>query len=247
MTKALEGRRILVTGGSRGLGRAMCLAFARAGALIAYTFHKRQDDADETRALLKKEGCEPLVFQGTVADAAHARATVEALVKAWGGLDALVNNAGTNQILPVALIEERDWDEVFAVNAKGTYLFSRAALRPMIRARAGAILNIGSFASERVIESAVHYAASKAAVRGFTDALAREVGRYGIRVNLLGPGLFDTGLSTNLPKGRIEEYLSQCALGRVATLEEVAALAVFLVSPASSFVTAAKLAVDGGV
>ena len=113
----------------------------------------------------------------------------------WGGIDVLVNNAGINQVLPIALLEEADWDAVMDVNVKGAYLFSRAALKPMIRARRGHILNIGSFASERMIEAPVHYAAAKSALRGFTEALAREVGRYNIQVNLLAPGLLDAGLS----------------------------------------------------
>lgn len=247
MTKRLQDRRILITGGSRGLGLAMALAFAREGARIAFTYSKRDADADEARTRIAAEGHAPRVFKGSVADGKHAREVIDALVTEWGGLDVLVNNAGVNHILPVALIDEPEWDEVMNVNVKGTFLFSRAALRPMIRAKAGIILNMGSFASERIVESPVHYAASKSALRGLTESLAREVGRYGIRVNLLSPGLFDTGLSTNLPKHRVNEYLSQCPLGRLAKVDEVAELAVFLVSAENTFMTGAKLAVDGGL
>src|SRR5262249_27231109 len=126
-------------------------------------------------------------------------------------------------------------------------LFSRAVLKPMIRARAGHILNIGSGTSERIIEAPVHYAAAKSALRGFTEALAREVGRYNIRVNLLAPGLLDVGTAKLLPKHRVTESLSQCALGRVAKASEIADVAVFLVSDENTLMSGAKLAVDGGL
>jgi 3-oxoacyl-[acyl-carrier protein] reductase len=245
--RRLEGKRCLVTGGSRGLGRAICEAFASHGAKVAFTFRTDTADAEAARASLAARGCEPLVFQGSVADAAHVKATVAAVIAAWGGIDVLVNNAGITQILPIALLEEADFDAVMAVNVKGPYLFSRAVLRSMIRARAGHILNIGSFASERVIEAPIHYAAAKSALRGMTEALAREVGRYNIKVNLLAPGLLDVGLAQMLPKHRTQEYLAQASLGRLGTAAEVAEIAAFLVSDESSFMAAAKIVADGGL
>ncbi len=245
--KRLEGKRCVVTGGSRGLGRAMCEAFADAGAKIAFTYRTDTQDAEATRASLVARGCEPLVFQGDVADSAHVKDCVAQIGKAWGGIDVLVNNAGITQILPIALLEEADFDAVIATNVKGPYLWSRAVLRSMIRAKAGHILNIGSFASERVIEAPVHYAAAKSALRGMTEALAREVGRYNINVNLLSPGLLDCGLARMLPKHRVQEYLSQASLGRLGTAAEVAAIATFLVSDESSFMAAAKIVADGGL
>jgi len=243
----LAGKRCLVTGASRGLGRAMCEAFAVAGARIAFTYRTDTGDAEAAKASLIALGCEPLVFQGNVADAAHVNATVAALVAAWGGVDVLVNNAGVTQILPIALLEEADFDQVMAVNVKGPYLFSRAVLRSMIRAKSGHILNIGSFASERVIEAPLHYATAKSALRGMTESLAREVGRYNIKVNLLSPGLLDCGLARMLPRHRISEYLAQSSLGRLGTAREVAQLATFLVSDENSFMAAAKIVADGGL
>lgn len=247
MTPRMEGKRCLVTGGSRGLGLAICQELARVGARVAFTYSKNTRDAEEAQARITEAGSAPLVFQGSVADAEHVKKTVASVVEAWGGIDVLVNNAGANQVLPIALIEEADWDLVMDVNVKGTYLFSRAALRPMIRARSGRILNIGSFASERVVEAPVHYAAAKSALRGFTEALAREVGRYAIQVNLLAPGLLDAGLSRSLPQHRLNEYLSQCALGRLGSVEEIARMAVFLVSDENTFMTGAKVVADGGL
>jgi NAD(P)-dependent dehydrogenase (short-subunit alcohol dehydrogenase family) len=246
--RPLEGKRCLVTGGSRGLGLALGLAFARAGARVAFTYHRNAADAEEAARRLTDAGeAAPLVFRGSVADAAHAQQVVKEVVTAWGGLDVLVNNAGINQILPIALLEEADWDAMMSVNVKGAYLFSRAALRHMIRARGGHVLNIGSFTSERLVDVSAHYAASKSALRGLTEALAREVGRYDVKVNLLAPGLLDAGLGRLLPQHRIAEYVGQCALGRLGTAEEIAALAVFLVSDENTFMTGAKLVADGGL
>ncbi|MBA3458923.1 MAG: SDR family oxidoreductase [Deltaproteobacteria bacterium] len=243
----LAGKRCLVTGGSRGLGRAMCEAFATAGAKVAFTYRTDTSDAEAAKASLVALGCEPLVFQGNVADSAHVKDTVAAVVATWGGVDVLVNNAGVTQILPIALLEEADFDQVMAVNVKGPYLFSRAVVRSMIRAKSGHILNIGSFASERVIEAPLHYAAAKSALRGMTESLAREVGRYNIKVNLLSPGLLDCGLARMLPKHRIQEYLAQSSLGRLGTAREIAELATFLVSDDNSFMAAAKIVADGGL
>ncbi len=245
--KRLEGKRCLVTGGSRGLGRAFCTAFARHGARVGFTYSTDDDDAEEARAAIVAAGTEPLVFKGSVADAAHAKRVVDDAAKAWGGLDILVCNAGITQVLPISLLEEADWDLVMDVNVKGTYLFARAALRHMIRLKRGAILTIGNFASERVIEAPVHYAAAKSALRGLTEALAREVGRHGVRVNLLSPGLLEQGLSQTLPQHRVDEYLGQAALGRLGKLDELAEIGAFLVSDDAAFVSGTKLLADGGL
>jgi NAD(P)-dependent dehydrogenase (short-subunit alcohol dehydrogenase family) len=244
----LAGKRCLVTGGSRNLGRAFCTTFAAEGARVAFTFHQREADAEETRRLVVAAGAgAPLVFQGSVTDRAHADATVAAVVEAWGGLDVLVNNAAMTQVLPVALVEEDDWDRVMAVNVKGAYLFSRAALRPMIRQKQGRILNVGAFGEGRVVPAPVHYAASKAALAGFTDALARDVGRYRILVNLLQPGLLESGLGRAVPASRLSEYLEENPSGRLGTVAEVAAAAVWLVSDENTFVTGAHVPIDGGI
>ncbi len=250
--KRLAGKRCLVTGGSRGLGLAIATELARSGALVAFTFSRSEDDAADALLQIRQASDErgrerARSFKGTVADGRHAREVVDALVADWGGIDVLVNNAGVNQLLPISLIDEEEWDEIFDVNVKGTYLFTRAALRHMYRAKSGSILNVGSFASERAIESPIHYAATKSALRGFTEALASEVGRYGIRVNLIAPGLLEDGLSAMLPQHRVDEYLDQSALGRLARADEIARAAAFLVCDENSFMTGAKIAFDGGL
>lgn len=243
----LRDKRCLITGGSRGLGRALAEACAREGARVAFTYSEDDADAEDATQGIRAAGAEPLIFKGSVADSQHVAHVLRELVTAWQGIDVLVNNAGITQVLPIALLDEADWDLVMDVNVKGAYLMSRAALRHMIRQKRGHILNIGNFASERVIEAPVHYAASKAALRGFTEALAREVGRYNVQVNLLAPGLLETGMGQALPQHRRREYLEQCALGRFGQVEELAAMAIWLLSDENQLMHGAKLVVDGGL
>jgi 3-oxoacyl-[acyl-carrier protein] reductase len=243
----LQNKRCIVTGGSRGFGRALCVALADAGAKVAFTFLKNDEEAEKTKAMLKERGAEVLSFKGSVSDSGHVNDVVKQVVAAWGGVDVLINNAAITQILPIALLDESDWDAVINTNLKGVYLFSRAVLRVMIRQKKGHIVCVGSFASDRVVEAPVHFAASKAAIRGFCEALAKEVGRYQIAVNIIEPGLLDVGFAQKLPKHRVDEYLSQCALGRLGASDEVARSVVWLVSEENTFMTGAKLTFDGGV
>jgi NAD(P)-dependent dehydrogenase (short-subunit alcohol dehydrogenase family) len=246
-SRRLEGKRCLITGGSGSLGRALCLAFAQAGAKVAFTFHKNEDEAANTLAQILALGGEAKQFQGNVSEAKHARACIDELVKDWGGLDILVNNAGIMQILPMAMLEEDDWDKMIDTCLKGPYIFSRAALRPMLRAKRGHILNIGSVAGERIVEVPVHYAAAKAGLHGMTRALAKEVGRYGIVVNALSPALLNGGLGLQAPQGRRDEYIAHCPLGRTGSMEETAAFVTWLVSDENSFMSGARLNFDGGL
>jgi len=243
---SLAEKTCLITGGSRGIGRALCLAFAQAGAKVAFTYSKHDEDAEETRSLLAMWG-DPLVYKGSVADSKHVQLTVKDLVSKWGRIDVLVNNAAINQMLPLALLEEEDWDRLIDINLKGVYLFSRAVCRFMIPKRKGHILNLGSFASERFVETPLHYAAAKSGLRGFTEALAIEVGKYNILVNLLAPGLLDEGLSTLVPQHRVKEYQEQSAMGRLGRTEEIARIACFLVSDENTFMTGSKILADGGL
>ena len=235
---------MLITGGSRGLGRALCAKFAAEGARVAFNYSSDQTGAEQTLALCGKDA---RAFQVSVLDEAGLGQMVGEIEKSWGGLDILVNNAGISQPLPLALMEEADWDSVMDVNVKGTFLATRAAVRGMIRRKTGSILNIGSLAGLRLIESPIHYAASKAAIKGFTEALAKEIARYNIRVNCLAPGLLEDGVGRNLPEHRLKEYLKHVALHRVGKLAEVAGMAAFLASDRNSYMTGATLIVDGGL
>lgn len=242
----LDGKRILVTGASRGLGRALVACFAAAGARCAFTWTRDEAGARATLAAAGGDEGRCRAFRVSVLDAAASRTMVRELEAAWGGIDALVNNAGINQNLPVALMEEKDWDQVLGVNLKGAFLTAKAVLPGMLKRKAGVILNMGSMAGERLIDAPVHYCASKAALRGFTQALAREVGRHGIRVNCLAPGLLDDGVGATLPPHRLKDYLKHCALGRVGKVDEVAALAALLIGDAT-FVNGETIVMDGGL
>jgi 3-oxoacyl-[acyl-carrier protein] reductase len=243
----LDGKRVLVTGGSRGLGRAICARFAAEGADVAFNYASDDEGAAETVAAIEETGRRARACKVSVLDAPGLTRMVRELEAAWEGIDVLVNNAAVSQPLPIALMEEDDWDLVMDVNAKGPFLVTRPVLQGMIRRKRGHVLNIGSLAGVRLIEAPIHYCASKAAVKGFTEALAKEVARYNVRVNCLAPGLLDEGVSRNLPEHRLREYLKHVALRRRGTLEEVARFAAFLVSDRNSYMNGATVVMDGGL
>ncbi|APV50701.1 hypothetical protein BWI17_14015 [Betaproteobacteria bacterium GR16-43] len=245
--RLLEGKRVLVTGGSRGLGSAICKEFGSQGASVAFNYSNDAEGAAKTLAAVEATGARALAFRASVLDEAALASMVKDIEGAWEGIDILVNNAGMSQPLPLPLMEPSDWDLVMDVNAKGSFLAARAVLRGMIRRRGGAILNIGSLAGIRLIEAPAHYAASKAAVKGLTQSLAKEVARYNIRVNCLAPGLLEDGVGQSLPEHRLEEYVRHTALGRVGTLAEVAAFAAFLVSARNSYMNGETILMDGGL
>ena len=243
----LGSKRTLVTGASRGLGAAIARRFAGEGARVAFSYTRDEEGSAATAAAIRDAGGEARPYKVSVLDAAGTDAMIRELETAWGGIDVLVNCAGISQNLPLALMEEEDWDRVMDVNVKGTFLTSKAALRGMIRRRAGVVLNIGSLAGVRMIEAPAHYCASKAAIRGLTESLAKEVARYGIRVNCIAPGLLEDGVGRNLPEHRIADYLKHCSLRRIGTFEEVARAAAFLVSDANAYMSGETVVVDGGV
>jgi len=245
--KILLDKRVLLTGGSRGLGRAFCEVFAEEGAGVAFTYLRDEEGAQTTLAACSRMGVEARAFKVSVLDGDGTEKMVHELEQQWGRIDVLVNNTGISQNLPLALMEEEDWDKVMDVNVKGTFLTSKAVLRGMIRRRSGVILNLGSLAGTKMIEAPIHYYTSKAAIKGFTESLAKEVARYGIRVNCLAPGLLEEGVGRNLPEHRVIEYLEHCSLERVGTLEEVARFAAFLVSDDNAYMSGSTVVMDGGV
>jgi 3-oxoacyl-[acyl-carrier protein] reductase len=245
--KLLENKRALITGGSRGLGRALCAQFSLEGADVAFNYSSDQIGAQETAQVIETNGRAAMSFQVSVLDSDGLNQMVKQIESTWERVDILVNNAGISQPLPIALMEESDWDSVMDINAKGQFLTTRAALKGMIRRKSGTILNIGSLAGLRLLEAPVHYSASKAAVKGFTEALSKEVARYNIRVNCLAPGLLEEGVAQNLPEHRLKEYLKHVALHRTGTVQEVAAFAAFLVSDRNSYMNGATIIMDGGL
>jgi len=243
----LDGRVALITGGSRGLGRALCAAMAREGAGVAFNYTRSDEDAAATLEAIRAHGVRGWSFKVSVSDKSGVADMVKALAAEAGAVDVLVNNAGVGQVVPLALMEEEDLDRMLDVHVRGAFLVSQAVLRGMIRRRYGRILNIGSLAGQKMMEAPVHYSAAKAALRGFTESLAKEVGRYGVTVNCLAPGVLESGVSGHLPPAKLKDYLAHCALGRVGTLAEVADFAAFLVSERNSYMNGATVVLDGGV
>jgi NAD(P)-dependent dehydrogenase (short-subunit alcohol dehydrogenase family) len=245
--KLLEGRVALVTGGSRGLGRAIAKVFAREGAFTAFCYSRSETDAQHTLQEIQAVG-EGRAFRVSVLDKEGLKGICKEVEAQLGQpIDTLVNNAGIGQVVPLALMEEEDWDRMMDTHVKGAFLATQAVLRGMVRIKKGHVLNIGSLAGVKMLQAPVHYATAKAALKGFTESLAKEVARYGIRVNCLAPGLLEEGVSDNLPAYRREEFLKHCALGRLGQPSEVAELAAFMVSDRNSYMSGATVVVDGAV
>lgn len=243
----LDGRVALVTGGSRGLGRALCKVLGREGARVVFNYSRADAEAQAALEALQAAGVEARAFKASVLDKPALQAMVKTVEKELGTIDVLVNNAGVGQVVPLALMEEEDWDRVMNVNVKGAFLTTQAVLRGMVRQRRGRVLNMSSLAGVKMMEAPVHYSTAKAALKGFTEAMAKEVGRYGITVNCLAPGVLEDGVSENLPAARREEYLRNCALRRVGTFDEVAEVAAFMVSDRNTYMNGATVVLDGAV
>jgi len=243
----LEGKRALITGASRGIGRAAAEALAAAGAAVAINYARSASEAEETAAAARAFGVEVELVQADIGDEAAVTRLFGELGRRWGGVDVLVNNAAVTRDGFVMLMSPAAWDEVMAVNLRGTFLCARQALRPMIRKRWGRIINVISPAALLGKDGAANYAAAKGGVLSFTKSLAREVGRYGITVNAVCPGLIETRMVAAFPPAERQRFLEQIALGRFGEPAEVAHAIRFLASPAADYVTGSTLVVDGGL
>jgi len=232
---------VLVTGGSGAVGGALVRRFVAGGAAVAFTYLTNRDRA---LALADETGATALAADLTRRD--QVEDAVHAAIEKLGKIDVLVNNAGRTQVMPFALIEEADWDEIIASNLKSMFLVTHEVVRGMIHARRGAIVTVGSLAGHRMLDVPVHYATAKAGVSGFTLSLARELARYSIRVNAVVPGLLDDGIGALVPDEERAEYVRYCAAGRVGTPEEVAEVVAFLASDKARYVNGQCVFVDGG-
>jgi len=241
----LAGRRVLVTGGSGGIGRGICEVLAREGARVAFTFHGNAGGADATLGLIRGHG-EGLAIQADLRERDAAARIVGELDAAWGGLDVLVNNAAVSEAVPFILLDDDQWNDVIELNVSGVFRLCRAAVRGMLRQKFGRIVNIGSIAGTRSIASPVHYAASKGAIEGMTRSLAHELGRYGILTNCISAGIFEGGLRSTIPEHHQKRYLDACALGRIGQPAECGELAAWLASPRNTYMNGAVIVLDGG-
>lgn len=234
--------RILITGGTRGIGRAIVEAFADQGARVAFTYRSSAEVAEQ----LKQE-IGGLAFQCDAADFQAAEQVVGDIIKAWGGVDILVNNAGITRDGLMMRMSESDWDQVISANLKSVFNYSKAVCRTMMRQRYGRIINISSVIGRTGNPGQANYAASKAGIVGFSKSLAKELATRGVTVNVVAPGFVETDMTDAINPKAKEILLSTIPVRRTAVPEEIAAPVLFLASKEASYITGQILGVDGGL
>ncbi|HEY8655237.1 MAG TPA: 3-oxoacyl-[acyl-carrier-protein] reductase [Candidatus Limnocylindria bacterium] len=248
MTGRLSGRTALVTGAGRGIGRATAARLATDGARIAINFKGNLAAAEETKALVQAAGSEALLVQGDVSSEDDAdRVVKEALAFGDGKLDILVNNAGITRDNLLLRMSLEEWDAVVDLNLRGTFLVTKAAMRPMMKARGGRIVNVASIAGVVGNAGQANYSAAKAGIIGFTKTVAREMAGRNITANAVAPGFIPTDLTSIVPQAVQDALLRQVPLGRFGTVEDVANAIAFLASDEAAYITGQVLVVDGGL
>lgn len=244
----MHGKKILVTGGSRGIGRATVLALARSGAHVAFTYSSNQKAAEDV--LLQTAHTEGRVIarRADVRELDQAKQVVEEVQQELGDLDGLVLNAGITRDGILAMMPEENWDDVISTNLKGIFNYARASIYSMILQRAGRIVCVSSVSGGRVgVAGQTNYGATKAAQIGFVKALAKEVGPYGISVNAVAPGFIETDIWQTIPEAKRASLVKGIPQGRLGKPEEVAAAICFLLSEDASYITGSVLEIDGGM
>ena len=242
----LTGKVALVTGGSRGIGRAIALALAAHGAKVAINYASNAATAAETVEALGGESA-AVALAGDVAQASTAAELVDGTIAAFGRIDILVNNAGVTGDNLILRMSEEEWDRVLDTNLKGTFQVTKAVLRPMVRQRFGRVINISSVSGIVGNAGQANYSAAKAGLIGFTKAIAKEVASRNITANIIAPGFVDTEMTSALTDAQRQEIMRMVAAGRTATPEDIAPAAVFLASDEAAYVTGHVLTVDGGL
>jgi 3-oxoacyl-[acyl-carrier protein] reductase len=246
-TLALENKVALVTGGSRGIGRAIAIEFAARGAAVVVNYNKSPEAAQEVVRQIQAAGGKAAAYQADVSDFKQAEALVKFTLETFGDLSILVNNAGITRDQLIMMMPEADWDAVINTNLKSSFNCSKAAIKHMLRKRAGRIINMASVAGQMGNAGQTNYSASKAGQIGFTKALAREVAARNITVNAIAPGFVDTEILDDMTPETLEAALKMVPLARKGKPEEIAYAAAFLASDEAAYITGQVLGVDGGM
>ncbi|MBA3791230.1 MAG: 3-oxoacyl-[acyl-carrier-protein] reductase [Rubrobacter sp.] len=241
------GRVAVVTGGGRGIGRAIAIRLALEGADVAISYRSNDDAAEETVKLVREAGVRCETFRGDVASPEDVEVLFRGVDEAFGRVDILVNNAGVTRDNLMMRMKEEEFDEVLRTNLKGTYLCTRAVLRKMVRARWGRIVNVSSVVGLVGNAGQANYAASKAGLIGFTKSVAREVAQRGITANAVAPGYVETELTGSLPDKVKEQILAQVPMGRFGEPDEISEVVAFLAGEGAGYVTGQTITVDGGM
>lgn len=243
----LEGKSIIVTGATRGIGRAIALEVAARGANVAFNYLKSDVQAEELKAAVEALEVKAMAFKVDAGELKPVREMVNAVKAGFGRIDGLVNNAGLTRDKLLVMMTENDWGEVLRTNLTGSFNFLRAAAFIMMKAKGGSIVNITSVSGLTGIAGQVNYSAAKAGLVGMTKAAAKELGRLGVRVNALALGFIETDMTAGLPPENREAALKMIPLERFGTVQDVAPVAAFLLSDAAAYITGTVVQVDGGL
>ena len=241
------GKTAVVTGGSRGIGRAVCLELAKGGANVVLCYAGNESAAAETVSACEALGAKAVAVKCDVADGAQVKALIDAAVKAFGRIDILVNNAGITRDGLLMMMKEEDFDAVISANLRGTFLCMKAVSRIMMKQRYGRIVNLSSVVGLRGNAGQVNYAASKAGVIGMTKSLAKELASRGVTVNAVAPGFIDTDMTAAMPEAAKTATLASIPMQRLGAPEDIAKAVAFLASDDAAYITGQVLAVDGGM
>lgn len=245
----LEGKRIIVTGGSRGIGAAIVSRAMAYGAEVAFTFHSNQEAAEALAGPLRTRYPDRkcLAAQCDVADTAAMRETMTKLAQELGGLDALVNNAGITRDAAFGRMKREQWDEVLNTNLGGVFNATQPLMLPFVKKRSGAIVNITSLGGIYGSSGQANYAASKAGMIGMTKSLAKELAPFGVRVNAVAPGFIETDMIAIMPADKLEAFKAEIPMQRLGTVDEIAEVVCFLASERASYITGQVIEATGGL